>query len=439
MPVSLRPAASDPERPRFLPFLYFGLAHFCLGVACAAIAASPRSFLGPWYEGRTLAVVHLVTLGWITGSILGALYAIAPTTLRIAMPVRRADRIAAIAYSIGVTGMAGHFWIGEAWGLAGSALLTATALGWVGWKLWRRLPASPLSPDTLLPIRLALLNLALTALVGVTLAMNRLVHFLPGSVLSNVAAHAHLAALGWMAMLLLGFGQRLIPMLLPAAMPGARTIVSAAVVLQLGVLGLALALPFSTPGARTASAIAAALAGGALVFLGAGVLMLRLRHAKPRPAALPRADWGLRHLGAALGWLALTIGLGLYLAWSTPGDDRLRLVPAYATLGLLGFFGQMIVGVATRMLPVFTWLSAFGGTLWPSPPPPPHLLARAVLQPWCWLFWFCGVAALAGGFLTADPTWLRVGASSLGIATLLNAGSLARLIEPLRATAKYAR
>lgn len=427
------PVVGDPERPRFLPFAYFALAHLCLAVACTAIAAQPATFLGPWYQGRTLAVVHLVTLGWITSSILGACYAIAPMTLRIAMPVRNADGWMALAYALGVTGMTSHFWTGERWGMASSALLVTAALAFVAAKLWRRLRASPLAKQTLLPIRLALINLALTALFGITLTANKLVHFLPGSVLSNVAAHAHLAALGWVAMLILGFGQRLIPMLLPTAMPRPRTIAGIAVLLQAGVLGLVVVLPFSSRLASAGGELAASLTAAALALGCGGIVFLKLRQSKPRAAGLPRPDWGVLHVGAALLWLVGALALGLYLAWTRPDDERLRFVPAYATIGLLGFLGQMIVGVGARMLPIFVWLRAFGGAHWPSPPPPPHALTLAVVQPWCWLAWVCGVAALAGGFLRADPSWLRLGACGVLLATLLNAAALARLGRSLPA------
>ena len=64
----------SPEQlpPRLLPILYVALAHIALALAFAAVAADPRAVAGFFYHARMLAVVHLVTLGWITCSILGA-------------------------------------------------------------------------------------------------------------------------------------------------------------------------------------------------------------------------------------------------------------------------------------------------------------------------------------------------------------------------------
>src|SRR4051812_40114378 len=60
--------------PRVLPVLYFATAHAALALAAAAVALDPRGVSGFFYHARMLGIVHLVTLGWITCSILGSLY-----------------------------------------------------------------------------------------------------------------------------------------------------------------------------------------------------------------------------------------------------------------------------------------------------------------------------------------------------------------------------
>ena len=71
---------------RWIPLLYFGLAHLSLGVAFGTLAFEPQSLVGFFYHPRMLAVVHLVTLGWITSSILGAFYIVGPLALRMPLP-----------------------------------------------------------------------------------------------------------------------------------------------------------------------------------------------------------------------------------------------------------------------------------------------------------------------------------------------------------------
>ncbi|HVH28109.1 MAG TPA: hypothetical protein VM818_15180 [Vicinamibacterales bacterium] len=95
--------------PRVLPTLC-GTAHLALAVAFGVVAADPRGVAGFSYHPRMLAIVHLVTLGWLTASILGSLYLVGPIALRMWIPVTRLDYTAFALVLIGIVGMVAHFW-----------------------------------------------------------------------------------------------------------------------------------------------------------------------------------------------------------------------------------------------------------------------------------------------------------------------------------------
>src|SRR5580765_8009125 len=125
--------------PRLLPVLYFGAAHVALALACFAVAIDPRSVSGFFYHARMLGIVHLVTLGWITASILGSLYVVGPIALRIWIPARWPDYTAFALVLIGVVGMVAHFWLQEYGGMAWSAITVGTGIITVGVHVARRL------------------------------------------------------------------------------------------------------------------------------------------------------------------------------------------------------------------------------------------------------------------------------------------------------------
>jgi hypothetical protein len=104
--------------PRLLPILYFSVAHVALALACLAVAVDPRSVSGFFYHSRMLAIVHLVTLGWISTSILGSLYIVGPIALRIWIPATWLDYTAFTFVQVGVVGMVAHFWLEEYGGMA---------------------------------------------------------------------------------------------------------------------------------------------------------------------------------------------------------------------------------------------------------------------------------------------------------------------------------
>jgi len=74
-----------------LPLLYFAFAHFCLALAFAALVVSPGLPAGFFHHPRMVALVHLVTLGFLTSSILGALYLVCPLAFRLSLPEGRGD------------------------------------------------------------------------------------------------------------------------------------------------------------------------------------------------------------------------------------------------------------------------------------------------------------------------------------------------------------
>src|ERR1051325_2593230 len=106
--VSASPTPRAHLPPRLLPVLYFGVAHVALALACLAVATDPRGVSGFFYHARMLGIVHLVTLGWITVSILGSLYIVGPIALRIWIPATLLDVAAFALVPTGIAGLGAH-------------------------------------------------------------------------------------------------------------------------------------------------------------------------------------------------------------------------------------------------------------------------------------------------------------------------------------------
>ena len=402
--------------PRLLPVLYFGCAHAALLTAFALTALEPRAIAGFFYHDRMAALVHLVTLGWISLSILGALYIVGPMALRMPMPAGPLDYGIWAMLVIGIIGMASHFWIGEYGGMAWSAGLAATSFTLMAVLVLRRLRPVPLARPVKLHIALAFLNVLGAATMGVLLAIDKVHHFLPGYVLTNVFAHAHLAAIGWACLLVVGMSYRLLPMVLPAAMPEGPGLYASAVLLETGAVGLFCALLAESR--LTVLFGLVTIAGFGAFFRQ--VLWMR-RHPRPAPAGRPQPDYGVRHVTAAFVYLALACITGLALAISPPSDWMLRAALLYGIFALIGFLAQIIVGIQARILPIFAWYHAFAGTDFQGPVDPPNAMTWPALQEKAFYLWLFGVPSLAGGFCFDAIPFLAAGAWMLLAATVLNA------------------
>jgi len=172
--------------PRLLPVLYLALAHVALALAFAAVAQDPRGVGGFFYHPRMLAIVHLVTLGWITASILGSLYLVGPIALRVWLPAGWLDYVACALVSIGIAGMAAQFWLQGSGGVGWSGIAVASGIGTVAGRHARRLVAAPIPSAVRVHIVLAFVNMGLAAAMGVLIGFHKVHPFLPGFVLTNV-------------------------------------------------------------------------------------------------------------------------------------------------------------------------------------------------------------------------------------------------------------
>jgi len=415
--ATLPPSALLPAR--WPPRLYFGFAHACLFTAFALIVLDPRGIGGFFYHPRMLAVVHLVTLGWISSSILGSLYLVLPLAFRASMPAGGGDLVAFAGWSIGVSGMVFHFWIDHPKGMAWAAATVLLVFIFMAGRGISALRGSPLAAREKLPLSLALTNILLAGTLGVLLGIDKSWPILPGAHLSAVLAHAHLAALGFATMMILGTGYRLLPMVLPAAMPRGGAVTASIALLEIGALGL-----FVTMGALPELVPVFALA----VLLGIAAFFSRLAwmlcNRRPAPTGRARPDASVGHVLQAFVYLGLAAVFGVWLALAEPSDQALQGTLAYGVFGLVGFLAQIVVGVQSRVFSIAAWLQGHAARGYAEQPPPLSSAASPRLRLLGLALWTLGVPSLAAGLSFDQPTLLASAAGALALATVASAASL---------------
>ncbi len=391
-----------------VPIAYFAFAHLGFAVALAMLVLFPQVPGRFFYHPRMVALVHLVTLSWLSGSILGAFYIVAPLVLRMPMPVSRADWVTFVAFATGTIGMVTHFWIGEYHGMVWSAALVLGAIGWVAIRAWRGLRHAPVPGAIKLHVGLAFGNILAAGSLGILLGLDRSRGFLGLSPLAVTYAHAHLAAVGWVAMMVVGLGYRLIPMMLPTVMPVGRRLAVSAVLMQVGVVIVVATLLGQSRWVPV---------GGALIVSGiasfAAVMRGAVRHRMPRPPALPRRDWSAWQAHAALVWLLVAVCLGLTLSLSGFDPQRVPLMWCYGVAGLVGFLAQMVVGIQGRLLPMYAWYRALAARNGVPPARAVHDLVSAPFARAIFWAWTAGVPLLGWGLAFQQTDAIAVGAAAL--------------------------
>lgn len=425
---SSTPAEADGRRfalvpSSTLPLVYFAGAHAALASALGLVAARPGLAAPFPYDPRVIALVHLVTIGWISGSIMGALYIVAPLAMGIPLRAGRADVAACAAFWSGTLAMVWGFWSVQPGVVAAGSPLVIAALGFVGVRVLRATPAARLPGAITLHLGLAFANVVIAGAAGTAIALGQRLGLVPWPPLSMALAHAHLAALGWVVMMIMGVGYRLIPMVVPAAMPGGRGLAASALLLGAGAAGLAVSLLL---GATTVPWALVALAGLAAFFVRVARL---LGERRPRPVELPRPDWSTVQTFAALAYAIAAGALGARILW---GGTTPALAWAYGAAGLLGFMSQVVVGIGGRLLPMLAWYRALSDAGGAPPEISVHTLIDPRLARLVCLLWNTGLPVLIAGLVGARPGWVALGSSAVAAGVVVNGWHVVTMMNGAR-------
>jgi hypothetical protein len=228
-------------------------------------------------------------------------------------------------------------------------------------------------------------------------------------------------------MMVVGVGYRMLPMVLPAAVPSGRVALASVWTLEAGVLGLGASLLAGSPLVPVCAL--ATLAGLALFLSRIGYM---LGHRRPAPTQRLRPDWSVLHVLHGLTCLGAAMVLGLYLSVAASSSTTLRAAMAYGVFGLLGFLSQLVIGVEARLLPLAAWLQSFAASGYREPPPSQHTAAPHALQGAAFGAWAIGVPGLAAGLWFEWPLLSRLAAATLALGVLASMTAAARALLRLR-------
>jgi hypothetical protein len=409
-----------------LPLVYFAGAHVALLLACAVLVLDPALPGAFHYHPRFIAVIHLVTLGWISASILGAFYIVAPLAFGMPFAARALDGGACGLFWVGTAAMVAGFWRADyaSVGVASVAVLAAILI--VAVRAWHGLATARLPLGVSLHVALAFFNMVVAGSLGLVLALGRGTWLAGWSAMAVAAAHAHLAVLGWAVMMIVGISYRLVPMFLPAAMPTGRGLIWSAVLLETGTIGVAWAIASG----HTAAPAALLIVGG----LGAFLRQVRgiLADRRPRPAEMAGRDWSTWQSHAAMLYVAAATAIGVSLA---TGVAPSAWQWAYGVAGILGFVAQMIVGIQGRLLPLHAWYRAMVARDGAPPSRSAHRLADGRLTLPIFLSWLAAVPVLTVALMGQRHAWIAAAAALLLASTLLQAFHMVliarRAMQPL--------
>ncbi|MTV41297.1 permease [Duganella radicis] len=349
MPASppRRALAFEQNPPWSIPLRFFLSAPLFAALAAGLLAWQGDTMLLSRWSPRTLALTHLLVLGCLSMTMLGALLQMLPVVAGMAVP--RVGQIGALVHigtACGALLLGAAFWRqqpllfqGALLLLGGSFLLFLSACTVAMWQ-----PPPQGAGAVVAGVRLSLTALILTVALGCLLAAafawpERLQ--LPLQRITDT--HAMWGLLGWVGLLVIAFAYQVVPMFmltepyprwLTEHLGGALFILMAAASVSTEFTG----------GGRLFHQACLLLIGLAYAIFAAATLMLLARRKRPQRDATS-CYWGTA--------MCSVIAASVLALWPAPADNARPL--AIGALMIAGFALSVINGMLYKIVPFLTW------------------------------------------------------------------------------------
>ena len=406
-----------------LPFLLTGAGAAALfGVLFPWIV--PEALLAPDFP-RVLALVHIVTLGWLTMTIMGATLQLVPVI--IVGPLRATCLLPwqYPIYAVSVALLISGFWTMQPWliALGGTGVILAVAHYVV--VLAVTLAHAPKRPLTVRFLVASLVYLCLVVGLGLTAALNLQWGFLGAAFDRLLLIHITLGMVGWLSTMLIGVSYTLARLFSLAHGHDDRLGRVIFVLLNTGIVMLAVGFFVSW--------LLLILSGGAVLTAAAWLFAYdywRLLHVRFRKVL----DVTQYHSIAAAVYFTMLVPASLVMIIGGWGQPNVLAALVLATV--IGWLGQSIVGYLYKIVPFLIWHTRYGPLAGRQKIP---LMREMVHERWAWISWWCinlGLVATLCSFLLNIDWTAQIAGSILGAGLALVAVNIFGVVSHLRPLAR---
>ena len=338
----------DQAPPEDIPFRFMVAAPvFGILTGIYLLAYGDRLFITAW-SIKTVALVHMVTLGWLAMVMMGAFYQMVPVLVGGHVPGIGLTRLNFYFLTVGISSLiiGLNFWLPV-------FLLIAVILLGIGitnfvTQLSIALFRMKANRPVVFALRLSIFFLAITATLAI-LMIGSMYGWWRLGVDRSILKYLHITygLIGWVGFLLMGVAFHVIPMFyLTEAFPDRRS--KQIIILELvGITGLSFGFIFQVP-PLWLSLLSFPILLGFVVFIGQIFILLQRRQRK-------NVDTSLRFW--RMGLLCLPLSL-ICLPISLYRIDEI-FTYLFAMLYLIGFASAVTNGMLYKIIPFLIWLHRF--------------------------------------------------------------------------------
>lgn len=404
-----------------LPF--YGYAAVAFLIATILLLLSATEITRHYFLPHTLAVIHIMALGWGTMMVLGASHQLVPVLIEGRLYSNVLAHSSFILAAIGIPLLVYGFYVFDM-GLhtqCGGLLIILSIVAYLI-NLAVSMAKSKQESVHAFFIFTAALWLLATAIVGFLLLLNFTKPLLPKSSLDYLPVHAHIGIVGWFLLLVMGVGSRLIPMFLISKYDNVRLLWWIYGLVNGGLLAFVYIYLY-TDSKTLLSVPLLSVAAGILLF---GYFCFRSYRQRIRKKVDQQVKFSLLSVLMMLLpviYLVIIIALLIFSPKENTG-----LIVNYGFIIFFGWITAIILGMTFKTLPFIVWNKAYHLLAGKGKTPNPKDLFSNAVFIWMSVFYIGGFVLFSAGILSHSTMILQIAATLLVFSSLLYNWNVIKLL-----------
>lgn len=387
-----------------LPFYLYAAISFLIGTLMLLL--SGENFTGHFFHPHTLAITHMMTLGWGTMIIIGASHQLIPV---ITGHPLHSLRLAGISFYLAAAGIPlliyGFYHLNMGWPAKwGGILVLLSVICYMFNLVSTAAKAGSIQIHSVFMLTAACWLLS-TVILGLFLVYNFTHNFLPRDSLAYLPLHAHLGVIGWFLLLVIGVGSRLIPMFLISKYSNTKLLWLIYFLVNAGLISFIFLFMYAAKVPAYIIPVATIL----LAILLFAYYCFRSIKARIRKKIDDQLKVSL--LSIAMMLIPVFV-LAVIITLLLSGEMNSRLVLIYGFVIFFGWLTAIILGMTFKTLPFIVWNRVYHQQAGRGPTPTPNELFSHTV------FRLMAIGYLAGFILFIAGAWMESG-QILSISSIL--------------------
>jgi hypothetical protein len=386
-----------------LPFYVFAAVSFL--ISCSLLLLNTNIIQQHYFNPKTLAITHLMALGWGTMIILGASHQLLPVLIEGKLDSYFLALLSFIFAAAGIPLLVTGFYLFDT-GLilqTGAILVNASVICYFLNVIGSIIESKKYNIHAFF-IAAASLWLFTTTFFGLLLVFNFSRSWLPDNSIEYLSIHAHMGLAGWFLLLIIGVASRLIPMFLISKYSSPVTLWWIFALINVALFAFIIL--------KTSGAYPNLYYSPFLLVLIALVLFGNYNYRAYKTRIRKHVDEQMKISLLSVAMLLLPLLCLLAVIYFIREDSRSNIILLYGFCIFFGWITALIMGMTFKTLPFIIWNKVYHTRTMGKTPAPKELFSEDIFKV-MGLLYLTGFVLFVAGILILNDLFLKAGAAIL--------------------------